>query len=210
MPAKLMYSPSFKHSSAVAAVPVKECMTPRSGPRSRAVASMATTSASLSRVWTMNGRFRSLSQPEVPVEIILLHGKWRVIPVAIEPRFADGHDLGDVRQCDDLLPISRCCLGTIVGLNSDRGEDRGMFGRQPDRGGAGSGGDAYGNDGFHAGGDCSGDHFRAIGVEFFLIEMGVSVDERHGGWSDFTADARTAKKPRDGRLWAFSAMSVRL
>ncbi len=59
------------HSSHMAGLPVKECMTPLSGPRWRASRSITRMSSSQSRMWTMNGG-PLLREPNVAVEIILL------------------------------------------------------------------------------------------------------------------------------------------
>ena len=56
MPAKLICSPSSTQAAAVSALPVNECITPRSGARTRASCSIASVSASQSRMWTMNGK----------------------------------------------------------------------------------------------------------------------------------------------------------
>ena len=50
IPAKLMYSPSSRHSRAVTADPVNECMTPDNGPRLRASRKLSRTSVSQSRM----------------------------------------------------------------------------------------------------------------------------------------------------------------
>ena len=52
-----------------------------------------------------------------------------------------------------------------------------MLGRQLNRRRARLGRDADGDDVFNPGGQRPGNHLRPIGIEFFLIEMGVSIDE---------------------------------
>ena len=78
----------------------------------------------------MNGRSRVLRQPQMPIEIILLEIEGRVIPVAVEARFADGDDFRLAGQLDDAIPIVRLRPGAIVGLNADGGVDRRDFQRR--------------------------------------------------------------------------------
>jgi hypothetical protein len=57
--------------------------------------------------------------------------------------------------------------------------DLGIFLRQPDGRRARLGIDAHAQDMLHSRRHRPADDRRPIGVEFFLIEMGVSVEERH-------------------------------
>ena len=46
-------------------------------------------------------------EPQVPIEIVLLHVERREVPVAIEARLADRHDARLAGQRDDPVPIAR-------------------------------------------------------------------------------------------------------
>ena len=181
MPAKLMYSPSSTHSAAVSAVPVNECMTPRKRPAATRLAEHASMSASLSRMWTMNGRLALLRQPQVAVEIVLLHVERRVVPMAVEPRLAERHDARAGRPAPTIRSQSPGCgLRRVVRLNADRGEDARVAAR-PDRTTASLDAAVTPTATIASTPACRGprNHRVTIGVELFLVEMGVRVDERH-------------------------------
>jgi hypothetical protein len=61
--------------------------------------------------------------PEVLVEIVSLKLEWGEVPMAIQARFADGHDAGIAREGNDPLPIPRFRLRTIIGLYPHGGKD---------------------------------------------------------------------------------------
>ncbi len=127
-----------------------------------------------------HGQIALLRKPQVAIEIVLLHGKWRIIPMAIQPGFADGHhDIGTARQFHYAVPFVRGGLGRVVWLNADGGEQAGMTRCQADGGLARWRGDADRYDRLHARFMRPGDYGVAVGVEFLLIQMSVSVDQWH-------------------------------
>ena len=183
MPAKLIYSPNSKHSAAVAAVPVNECITPLSGPRRPSLAQHRQhIGIAFPRVHH-EGQVAFLGQPQMAIEIILLNVERTVVPVTIQTGFADRHDFRRVDKCNNSLPIAWLCLGAVVGLNADRRKNRRMIRRQSNRRGAGIGRNADSDDLLHARRHGSSDHIGPIGVELFLIQMRMGID-KHGNAND--------------------------
>ena len=134
MPAKLMCSPSSTHSRAPGKSPVKECITPRSGPRRCASRSITRTSSWHWRMWTMNGRLGLLRQSQVTIKVVLLHVERGIVPVAVQAGFAQGDDTGLVDQSHDPLPVVGLHFATVVGLDADGGRNHGMTLSQLDGG----------------------------------------------------------------------------
>ncbi len=53
------------------------------------------------------------------IEILLLHIKRRMVPVAIETRFTQGYHLWQSRQLNDLIPVAGRGVHTGIGMDSD-------------------------------------------------------------------------------------------
>ena len=112
-----------------------------------------------------HGQLALRGQLKMPIEVVLLEVKRRVVPVAVQSRFAQGHYPTTIGHRHDPLPV---VPGRLAGLG------------QPQRGPAGIGRDADADHGFHACLPAAGNYRVTIGVELFLIEMEVRVDVGHG------------------------------
>ena len=65
-----------------------------------------------------------LRNPQMAVEIIALQFDGSMVPIAVQARFAQGHDARMIEQSDDGVPIARHRLGTGIRMDADRGKDR--------------------------------------------------------------------------------------
>ena len=111
---------------------MKECITPRSGPRGvRFAEHDENVLVAIAHV-DDERQAALLRQPQVAVEVILLHVERREVPVAIEPRLADRHDARLVEHRDDAIPIARLGFGQVVGLHADGRVHAVVLGRQLD------------------------------------------------------------------------------
>src|SRR5262245_57150853 len=75
---------------------------------------------------------------EVTGEIVLLHRKWREIPVAVEAGFTDGYDLGPDGQRADLVPVVVGCFRGMIWVNAGAGRKQCRRSRERDAGRAGT------------------------------------------------------------------------
>lgn len=126
---------------------------------------------------------RLLRQPQVPIEIVLLHGECRLVPVAIEPRFAESDDFRVCRELNDGVPLGVADFVDIIGLNTGRsiesvvdlGNFEALLALWP--------GATHDENLIDPRRSRAGDHSIAIGVEAVLVEMGVGVEQLRGAGS---------------------------
>ena len=179
MPAKLIHSPSSTHSAAVSAVPVKECITPDSGPRAAGLAEHRQ---------HVGVAFAGVDDERQAALLATAADAGRNNPAAHPAAHSPSGDRGPSRpgpttrgspaRSTIAVPIARLGLGRVVGLDADGGQHAREFAGQLDALAGWSGpwcrrprsastpaSRARAND------------FGPIGVEIFLIEMGVRVEQ---------------------------------
>jgi hypothetical protein len=168
-------------------------MMPRSGPRRRCSERSALHDVGVAVAHVDDERqIAATGERHVAIEVILLQVERREVPVAVETRLANGDDFGLIDQPFDLGPIVGAALGDVIRLETDGGVDpvvrRGDF----DALAAGGDGGADGDDRGHAGGLRPFDHEVAIIVEFFLIKVGVGIEQFHAECQWLTTRLRLA------------------
>jgi hypothetical protein len=123
-----------------------------------------------------HGKVPLAGQLQVACEVILLLAKGRVVPVAVQPRFSQGHDAGVFGQTQHLVPVAGTGLGDVIGLDADGGGEKSMTFGEGDAGSARRGGGRDADDAGNAFGASSLKHFGKVVAEAFVIEVGVCVD----------------------------------
>jgi len=127
-----------------------------------------------------DGQVVLMGQGEMAVEPVLLPFERSALPVAVQPRFADGDHAGLGDEVHDTGPVLLAGFGRVVGVDPDGREHAGMGLSQFDHARAGGARRADGDDLRHAGAECPVQHTVEISAQPLVVQVGMGINQRRG------------------------------
>src|SRR5579875_203608 len=116
-------------------------------------------------------------QLQMTDKILLLYGKRRGVPVAIQSGFTDANNTLLFDKGTDRIPGSRASFRNVIGMNAGGSEQHRMALGQGDAGGTGRRAGSDSDDGLNTRRTGAVEDSRQIGSELLVVQVSVCIDE---------------------------------